>query len=79
MPFIYYEKCRITEQVIKGEVIYHMEKILLDIKEFCAYLGVGETKARELLRGNNGFGLQIGNRWYAHKKKLDTWINNKAE
>lgn len=73
------KKFRIAEQVIKGEVIYHMEKILLDIKEFCAYLGVGETKARELLRGNNGFGLQIGNRWYAHKKKLDTWINNKAE
>lgn len=55
-----------------------MEKILLDIKEFCAYLGIGETKARELLRGNNGFGMQIGNRWYAHKKKLDAWINNKT-
>ncbi len=49
-------------------------KKLLDIKETCEYLGIGETKARELIRGKNGFGIQIGNRWYANKKKLDLWI-----
>ena len=37
-----------------------MEKKLLTIKETCEYLGIGETKSRELIRGNNGFGLQIG-------------------
>lgn len=51
-----------------------VDKQLLDIKEICVYLGIGETKARELIRGKNGFGIQIGNRWYANKKKLDLWI-----
>lgn len=27
-----------------------MEKVLLNVKEFCAYMGIGETKARELLK-----------------------------
>lgn len=49
---------------------------LLSIKEVCAYLGIGETKARELVRGRYGFGLQIGNRWYADKSKLDRWIES---
>ena len=35
-------------------------------------------KARELLRGRNGFGIQIGNRWYANKKKLDNWVNKQS-
>ena len=32
-----------------------MEKKLLSLKELCSYLGIGETKARELVRGKNGF------------------------
>lgn len=36
---------------------------LLNIKEFCDYLGIGETKARELLHNpGNGFTVRIGNR-----------------
>lgn len=54
------------------------EKALLNLKEFCDYLGIGQTKARELLRGCNGFGVQIGNRWYANKKKLDAWIDRET-
>lgn len=54
------------------------EKALLNIKELCDYLGIGQTKARELLRGCNGFGVQIGNRWYANKKKLDAWIDRET-
>ena len=53
-------------------------KALLNIKEFCDYLGIGQTKARELLRGYNGFGVQIGNRWYANKNKLDAWIDRES-
>lgn len=53
-------------------------KALLNIKEVCEYLGIGQTKARELLRGCNGFGVQIGNRWYANKSKLDAWIDRKT-
>lgn len=56
-----------------------VDKRLLNVKEFCAYLGIGQTKARELLRGRNGFGVQIGNRWYANKKKLDVWIERKSD
>ena len=54
------------------------EKALLSIKEFCGYLGIGQTKARKLLRGRNGFGVQIGNRWYANKNKLDKWLDRQS-
>ena len=53
-------------------------KILLNIPELCDYLGIGQTKARELLKGYNGFGIQIGNRWYANKRKLNAWIDNET-
>ena len=53
-------------------------KALLNLKEVCDYLGIGQTKARELLRGSNGFGLQIGNRWYANKSRLDAWIDRET-
>ncbi len=56
----------------------NIEKRLLNIEEFCQYMGIGKTKARELLRGHNGFGVQIGNRWYADKNKLDKWIDRNA-
>ena len=48
---------------------------LLNIKELCSYLGIGEKKARELVRGHNGIGIQIGNRWYADREKLNNWID----
>lgn len=51
------------------------KKALLNVKEMCSYLGIGQTKARELLRNpNNGFSVRIGNRFYAHKEKLDAWL-----
>ncbi|WP_238298442.1 helix-turn-helix domain-containing protein [Eubacterium sp. MSJ-33] len=53
-------------------------KRLMDVKEVAEYLGIGMTKTRELIRGRNGFGVQIGNRWYADKKKLDRWIDQKS-
>ena len=53
-----------------------VEKQLLNIKETSLYLNVGLTKTRELIRGYNGFGVKIGNRWYANKKKLDMWLEN---
>jgi len=43
------------------------------------YLGIGDTKARELLRNPyNGFTVRIGNRLYAHKAKLDMWLKNQV-
>lgn len=55
------------------------EKGLLNITELCEYLGIGQTKARELLRDPaNGFTVRIGNRLYAHKGKLDIWLENQT-
>ena len=52
------------------------EKALLDIKSFCDYLSIGQTKARELLHDpSNGFTVKIGNRLYAHKGKVDMWLS----
>lgn len=56
--------------------VKYLDKKLLTLKETCEYLGIGDTKCRELLRGRNGFGVQIGNRWYANRQKLDKWIEN---
>ena len=54
-----------------------MEKVLLTVKEMCTYLGIGQTKARELLANpKNQFCVRIGNRRYAHKGKLDAWLEN---
>lgn len=50
-------------------------KALLNVKELCTYLGIGQTKARELLSDPaNGFTVRIGNRLYAHKAELDQWL-----
>lgn len=53
------------------------QKVLLNVKEMCDYLGIGQTKARELLGDpENGFTIRIGNRLYAHKGRLDAWLLN---
>ncbi|MCI9617769.1 MAG: helix-turn-helix domain-containing protein [Eubacterium sp.] len=53
------------------------DKALLNVKEMCNYLGIGQTKARELLSNpRNNFTIRIGNRLYAHKGKLDEWLLN---
>ncbi len=45
---------------------------LLSLKEFCSYVNIGETKAREILNDPRcDFCFRIGNRLYANKKKLD--------
>lgn len=66
------------DRILITETTKVERKALLNISEFCEYMGIGQTKARELLRGQNGFGVQIGNRWYANKKKLDAWIDGKT-
>lgn len=59
-----------------------MEKILVDkrllnVKEFCAYLGIGETKAREMLnKTNNPYTVRLNGRLYANKMLLDKWIDS---
>ena len=53
-------------------------KALLNVKEMCTYLGIDQTKARELLVDpKNKFTVRIGNRLYAHKGRFDTWLINR--
>ena len=52
-------------------------RALLNVKEMCEYLGIGQTKARELLSNPaNGFTVRIGNRLCVHKGRLDHWLLN---
>ncbi len=60
--------------MIKDET--KIEKALLNLDEFCEYLGIGQTKAREILtKTNNPYAVRIGNRLYANKYLLDKWLN----
>ena len=55
-------------------------RALLDINGFCEYLGIGKTKARELLKTpRNGFSLKLGAKWYVHKDRLDAWLLNQCD
>ena len=49
-----------------------VDKALLNVKELRAYLGLGDTKVRELLnQPDSPFTVRIGNRLYANKRVLD--------
>lgn len=51
------------------------KSILLNLKDFCSYLGIGQTKARELLKSPDcNYCVRIGNRLYAHKQLLDEYL-----
>jgi excisionase family DNA binding protein len=52
-----------------------MERDLLTLKEFCVYTGLGMTKAREIVKENNTFSVQIGNKWYISKSRFDNHID----
>lgn len=59
---------------------YAIEKALLNINEFCEYLGVGKTKAREILKApRNGFALKIGSKWFVSRDALDKWITEQCQ
>ena len=54
-----------------------VDKRLLKLTEFWDYLGIGQTKAREIMtKTNNPFTVRIGNRLYANKIILDKWIDS---
>ncbi|MDD4370161.1 MAG: excisionase [Anaerostipes sp.] len=57
-----------------------IDKALLNVKEVRAYLGLGDTKTRELLNSpKSTFTVRIGNRLYANKKMLDKWIDQQSK
>lgn len=52
-----------------------MEKAMLTLAEFCEYVGIGKTKAREVLKSAYcPFSFRVGNRLCVNKKKLDEWL-----
>ena len=52
-----------------------VDKALLNVKEVQAYLGLGDTKVRQILNNpQSTFTIRIGNRLYANKKLLDVWL-----
>ena len=56
-----------------------MKKALLDLKEFCGYMGIGETKARYIMtKTNNPYTLRIGRKLYANRMLLDKWLNDNS-
>lgn len=58
----------------------NIEKALLNLKEVSEYLGLGETKTRELLKNRNcPFSMKIGYRWYANRKLLDKWLEQQVK
>lgn len=49
---------------------------LLDIDQFCAYIGLGKTKAREIMhKGLGEFTVKIGSRRYIDKEKFDKYLD----
>lgn len=58
--------------VIMDKKSFDQNKALLNIEEFCKYVGIGKTNARKILSDPQcTFSFWIGNRVYANKKKLD--------
>ncbi|MGL5434600.1 MAG: excisionase [Lachnospiraceae bacterium] len=57
-----------------------MEKTLLSIEEFCRYIGIGKTKAREMTQSPDcKFAVRIGRRVFVHKELFDEEIKKNAK
>lgn len=54
------------------------QKVLLTVAETRAYLGLGDTMARKLMRTQD-FGLRIGNRLYSNRILLDKWLTAQSQ
>lgn len=53
---------------------------LLTFSEFCDYLKIGETKARELIKNPRcPYLVKIGRRVYIYKKQLDLELEKAAK
>ena len=61
----------IAEQKEKNVYLELADKPLLTLKEFCIYLGIGQTKARELIKSKDcTFSLKIGNRFKSFEETI---------
>ena len=56
------------------------EKSLLSVDEFCQYVGIGKTKAREMLANPCcKYVVRIGRRVFVHKELLDEELKKSAK
>lgn len=57
-----------------------MDKPLLSVEEFCEYLGIGKTKAGEILRKPDcKFVVRIGRRVMIHRELLEVELKKNAK
>ena len=73
-------KCFFISGHKRGGDSLELEKTLLSVEEFCTYMGIGKTKARELL-SNPGckYVVRIGRRVLIHKELLDADLKKSAK
>lgn len=56
------------------------EKTLLSVKEFCVYVGIGKTKAKEMLANPRcKYVVRIGRRVFVHKELFDEELRKSAK
>lgn len=64
-----------SELHVKTEI----EPKLLTVKEFCKYMGIGQTTARQMLSDPScPYRIRIGGKLMANKTVLDRWIESRT-
>ena len=57
-----------------------LDKTLLSIDEFCSYVGIGKTKAREMISNPCcKYVVRIGRRVFVHKELFDEELKKNAK
>lgn len=57
-----------------------VNKTLLSINEFCSYVGIGKTKAREMISNPRcKYVVRIGRRVFVHKELFDEELKKTAK
>lgn len=65
---------------MKGGLKMGFDKTLLSIDEFCSYVGIGKTKAREMISNPCcKYVVRIGRRIFVHKELFDEELKKNAK
>lgn len=65
---------------MNGGIGMEQEKVLLTVKEFCEYVGIGKTKAREMIANPAcKYVVRIGRRVFIHKELFDAELKKNAK
>ncbi|MGN0106094.1 MAG: helix-turn-helix domain-containing protein [Hominilimicola sp.] len=60
-------------------IVEEIEPKLLSVKEFCKYMGIGQTTARKLLSDPGcPYSFRLGGKIFANKTILDKWIDSRT-